>query len=67
MMVESSEEIAIGSGVGNHSCLLLTTGEIRCWGSVATYGALGYANTRSSYVSGTWLSPAQTGDVFLGL
>lgn len=55
------EQIELG-GVG---CVLLTTGQVRCWGAGA---ALGYANPQPMFQDDgrSWVSPAQTGDVFLG-
>ncbi len=50
-------QIAAGS---EHTCALLTTGAVRCWGS-GSYGQLGYANTLS--VLG---APASAGVVDLG-
>lgn len=42
-----------------HFCALLTDGRVRCWGT-ELHGVLGYASTMSR-------TPAQSGDVFLGL
>lgn len=39
--------LAVHVGAGDaHSCAILTTGELRCWG-FGLYGQLGYANTTS--------------------
>ncbi|MET0592298.1 MAG: EGF domain-containing protein [Polyangiaceae bacterium] len=37
--------VTVAAG-GNHSCALLNTGEVRCWGA-ANFGQLGYGNTNS--------------------
>ena len=44
---------------GSHTCALLDTGAVRCWGS-GTYGKLGYGNTT---VIGDTETPATAGDV----
>jgi len=44
---------------GDHTCALLTTGRIRCWGA-GTNGQLGYANTLNV---GDDETPASVGDV----
>lgn len=45
-----------------HTCLVLETGAVRCWGSGSS-GQLGYANTDSI---GQNQTPASAGDVFVG-
>ncbi|HMJ15180.1 MAG TPA: choice-of-anchor D domain-containing protein [Polyangiaceae bacterium] len=45
-----------------HSCALLDTGKVRCWG-LAQFGALGYGNTNSI---GDDEAPATAGDVDVG-
>jgi alpha-tubulin suppressor-like RCC1 family protein len=52
-------QIAVGQ---EHSCALLETGAVRCWGSDAA-GQLGYANTRSI---GDDELPESAGDVNVG-
>ncbi len=46
----------------NHTCALLTTGSVRCWGS-ALNGTLGYGNANDI---GDNETPATAGDVILG-
>jgi len=53
------EDIAIG---GNHTCALLSTGNVRCWGSNES-GQLGYGNTDTI---GDDETPASVGDVDIG-
>jgi cysteine-rich repeat protein len=51
---------AVQVAVGNiHSCALLTTGQVRCWG-LNTSGQLGYGNTENI---GDDETPADAGDV----
>ena len=52
-------EIAAG---GEHTCALLTTGAVRCWGHGAR-GALGYGNIEDI---GDDETPASAGDVYIG-
>jgi len=54
-----AEQIACG---GSHTCALLETGAVRCWGSGAV-GQLGYGNTDTV---GDDETPAAAGDVTLG-
>jgi alpha-tubulin suppressor-like RCC1 family protein len=53
--------IAITAG-GSHTCALMATGEVRCWG-VGALGALGYGNTRNI---GDNETPVAAGVVNLG-
>lgn len=53
------EKITAGD---HHTCALLDTGAVRCWGS-GFFGQLGYGNTRTVGVSE---DPASAGDVDLG-
>ncbi|MEK6706645.1 MAG: Ig-like domain-containing protein, partial [Bdellovibrionota bacterium] len=46
----------------NHTCALLSTGKVRCWG-LAIYGELGYGNT--NYI-GDNENPSSAGDVNVG-
>ena len=55
----SAIQIAAG---GRHSCALLDTGKVRCWG-MGTDGMLGYGNTNTI---GDDESPASAGDVDVG-
>ena len=48
---------------GNHTCALLNTGKVRCWG-YGTYGQLGYGN--KDFI-GNDETPASAGDVNIGL
>jgi alpha-tubulin suppressor-like RCC1 family protein len=48
--------------VGGHTCALLTTGAVRCWGS-GEYGRLGYGNTEEI---GDNEPPARAGDIDVG-
>lgn len=63
--LESAGDVPIGGRVvqiaagGFHSCALLDTGKVRCWGN-SVYGQLGYGDTRRI---GDQESPAQVGDV----
>ena len=52
---------AIAAG-GDHTCALLTTRDVRCWGD-GSYGQLGYGNTNSI---GDTETPASAGNVPLG-
>jgi alpha-tubulin suppressor-like RCC1 family protein len=52
-------QISLG---GFHTCALLTTGSVRCWGS-ASSGQLGYGNTNTI---GDNETPASAGDVSVG-
>lgn len=52
----------VGVGGGSHSCALLETGGVRCWGEGA-FGQLGYANIANI---GDDETPASAGDVELG-
>lgn len=52
-------EIAAG---GSHTCALLTTGDVRCWGA-GDRGQLGYANTENI---GDTEAPASAGNVNVG-
>lgn len=66
--VEAGRRV-VGITAGNeHTCALLNTGEIRCWGS-SFYGQLGYANTTTigdnegpSSVPGVTLGATNQGD-----
>jgi alpha-tubulin suppressor-like RCC1 family protein len=51
----------ISSG-GSHTCVLLTTGKVRCWGD-GFFGQLGYGNTNNV---GVFETPADAGDVNVG-
>jgi serine/threonine protein kinase len=53
------EQVAAG---GSHTCALLATGHVRCWGSGAD-GRLGYGNMNNV---GDDETPAQAGDVVVG-
>ncbi|MEQ6903796.1 hypothetical protein ABLM29_21955, partial [Nocardioides sp. YIM 152588] len=58
--------VAVAAGVG-HTCALMTTGAVRCWGS-GTFGRLGYGDT-DTVGDGSVLgkeTPADVGDVPLG-
>ena len=52
-------QIAAGA---NHTCALLDTGNVRCWG-FGEFGALGYGNTNNI---GDNETPASVGDVNVG-
>ena len=52
---------AIAAG-GDHTCALLSTGDVRCWGAGA-YGQLGYGNTNNI---GDDETPASAGNVQFG-
>ena len=52
---------AIAAG-GHHTCALLSTGDVRCWG-LGNSGQLGYGNT---YTIGDNETPASAGNVPLG-
>lgn len=54
-------EISAGS---DHTCALLDTGHVRCWGSAA-HGQLGYGNSTNDI--GDDETPASAGDVPLGV
>jgi alpha-tubulin suppressor-like RCC1 family protein len=63
----SAGDVNVGAAVvkvsaGMHTCALLTTGKIRCWGS-GTYGRLGYGD---SLTIGDNEDPAAAGDVVVG-
>ncbi|HMJ10608.1 MAG TPA: choice-of-anchor D domain-containing protein [Polyangiaceae bacterium] len=47
---------------GMHTCALLTSGNVRCWGS-GSYGSLGYGNTTTV---GYYDHPESAGDVAVG-
>ena len=51
-------ELALG---GEHTCALLSTGSVRCWGS-GSFGELGYGNTNTL---GDATPPSSAGDVML--
>jgi len=53
--------VQMGAG-WTHTCVLLDTGKVRCWGS-GIYGVLGHGNTESI---GDDETPAQAGDVDVG-
>jgi alpha-tubulin suppressor-like RCC1 family protein len=53
--------VAISAG-GSHTCAILDTGAVRCWG-YGLYGQLGYGNTDSI---GDNETPGSVGPVFLG-
>jgi cysteine-rich repeat protein len=53
--------VQMGAG-WTHTCVLLDTGAVRCWGS-GMYGVLGHGNTQSI---GDDETPAQAGDVDVG-
>ncbi|MCB0908524.1 MAG: hypothetical protein KDB63_15545, partial [Nocardioidaceae bacterium] len=55
------DAVAIAAG-GAHTCALLTTGDVRCWGYNLD-GELGYGNTTTI---GDDETPASAGDVTLG-
>jgi alpha-tubulin suppressor-like RCC1 family protein len=55
----SAMEVAVG---GAHTCAILDTGAVRCWGS-SQFGQLGYANTDTI---GDNETPASAGNVLLG-
>jgi alpha-tubulin suppressor-like RCC1 family protein len=65
---KSAGEVNVGGTVTQvvagelHTCALLSTGGVRCWGS-GTQGQLGYGNTRTV---GDDETPASAGDVPLG-
>jgi alpha-tubulin suppressor-like RCC1 family protein len=46
---------------GHHTCALMDTGRVRCWG-LGTSGQLGYG---SSHSVGIWDTPAEAGDIEL--
>ncbi len=54
--------IAVG---GNHTCAVLDTGNVRCWG-LNTRGQLGYGSTNSNPKIGDNEAPYSVGDVNLG-
>ena len=65
----SAGDIAVGgtvqqivAGLGGHTCALLTTGAVRCWG-LGDDGQLGYGNTNAI---GDDETPASAGDVAVG-
>ena len=60
--VEVGGEVQQISAGGNHTCALLTTGAVRCWGR-AKDGRLGYGDTENV---GDDETPASAGDVPLG-
>lgn len=59
-------QIAVALGTGPyadaHTCALLTTGAVRCWG-IGSYGVLGYGNTNTI---GDDEPPSSAGDVNVG-
>ncbi len=65
---ESADDVDVGGAVTQivagelHTCALLDTGAVRCWGS-GDDGRLGYRNTRSI---GDDETPASAGDIDLG-
>lgn len=60
---ECVEQKVVGLALGgDHTCALLNTGNVRCWGS-GEYGLLGYGNTNDI---GDDEHPAAAGDVDVG-
>jgi len=57
----SGTAVQVATG-GNHTCVLLDTGVVRCWG-IGSLGALGYGNTATI---GDDEDPATAGDVNVG-
>ena len=54
-LMANAKVVATGSGYNNHTCVLLTTGGVQCWGWGGP-GALGYGNTTSLSVPGGLVS-----------
>ncbi len=59
--ISTSDVIKIAAG-GNHTCAMLSTGKLRCWGK-NDYGQLGYGNINNI---GDGEAPSSAGDVNLG-
>ncbi len=58
---EATRVVQVGAG-GGHSCVLLRSGAVRCWGH-GLYGQLGYGNIANI---GDDETPAEIGDVEVG-
>lgn len=58
----SVEQVAVAGSAGSHTCALLSTGAVRCWG-YSFDGRLGYGNTDTI---GDDEAPAMAGDVLVG-
>ena len=60
--VEVGEKVVQIATAASHSCALLSTGNVRCWGS-SYNGFIGYGNLVDV---GEYITPAQVGDVNVG-